>query len=55
MSSDALQAQEGEIKGSIILLERAVGGKDIEQIDKLSIRIQRQIMDRNNKAKFMKP
>jgi hypothetical protein len=51
MSSDALQAQEGEIKGSIILLEQAVGDKNVDEVSKSSIQIQRQIKNRNNSAK----
>lgn len=42
------------IKESIILLDRAVSEGDLEKIQNISIKLQRQIKDRNNRIKIMK-
>lgn len=54
MSSTSLVEYENKIKESMIMLENAVGEKDLAKIEHLSVQIQRQIKDRNNRVKLMK-
>jgi hypothetical protein len=54
MSHPSLKEYDHAIKESIILIDRAVSEKDEEDLLNLTVRIQRQIKDRNNRVKFMK-
>ncbi|MDR0853976.1 MAG: hypothetical protein LBN34_06370 [Clostridiales Family XIII bacterium] len=54
MSSEGLKAEEEAIKDSVVELEHVVDEKNVGQVEKISIRILRQVKDRNNKVKSMK-
>jgi hypothetical protein len=54
MSNEKLDSENNAIKDSIVELERAVNEKTASDIDRISVRILRQVKDRNNKAKLTK-
>jgi hypothetical protein len=54
MSNEKLDSENDAIKDSIVELERAVNEKSASDVDRISVRILRQIKDRNSKIKLLK-
>jgi hypothetical protein len=54
MSNPQLAEYENAIKGSVIRLSRAAQSKEADKVSELCVTLQRQVMDRNNRAKLLK-